>query len=291
MAYAPVVQYATPRGDARYDVRGLQQTGPRTWTDGTYTYTGDDPSSALANNRPNPTSGLVGGGGGGGGGSDIFSSPYYQQYQASLQAAQAADLADTKSQIQNLLVQFGLVPGSFQDKYGAVNDTIRNLIKQNTESGISQYARMLEGKQDAQRGTVSGLASRGLLRSGAKGYQLRRNTLNFDRTLSDAMNAVLGNVNQFQSGYANREYQRQQSLAQFLQQLAQSYRPPSPSSSYTPAPPPAPQSPQPQFNAPGFQTQYGVGQTQPSGYQIPTGGGFYTNQQTGDLTAKWKKLA
>lgn len=285
---APVVQYATNRGDARYDARGLQQIGRRTWIDDVgYTYTGDDPSSVLSNNRPNPTPSS---GGGGVGGSDIFGNPFFQQYQSSINAAQAADLADTKAAIQQLLIQFGMVPGNFDDKLGALDETIRELIRQNTESGISQYARMLEGKEDAQREAISGLASRGLLRSGAKGYRLRRNATTFDRSLSDSIASLLGGVNQAQSGYAGREFQRQQSLSQLLASLMAAWRPSIPSGPAVP-PPPTISTP-PSFSAPAYQnSSYATGQLQPSGFAVKTGGGFYTNQQGGGLTSKWQKLA
>jgi hypothetical protein len=142
-----------------------------------------------------------------------------------LQAQGTADQSDTKSQLQQLLIQFGLVPGDFQDKLGSLDDTIRALIAKNTESGISQYARMLEGKGDVQRETMNRLSSRGLGRSGAKGYRLRRNQLDFERLFSDAVASVLGNANSLQSGYAGREYGRQMSLSQMLSQLFSSYRP------------------------------------------------------------------
>lgn len=166
----------------------------------------------------------AGGGGGGGDGSSIFGNPYFQQAEAAGKAASAADLADTKGAIQQLMVQFGLIPGNFQDKLGALDDTIRQLIDQNTKSGISQYARLLEGKSDIQRETINRLSARGLSRSGAKGYRLRRNTLDFERTLSDSIQAVLANVGGLQSGYASREYGRQMNLSQFLAQLFSGWR-------------------------------------------------------------------
>ena len=49
---------------------------------------------------------------------------------------------------------------------------------------------------------------------------------------------------------------------------------------------------QQQMTAPAYNNQqYRVGQVQPSGYAINTGGGFYTNQQNNELTNKWKRLA
>lgn len=306
---APVVANASDRGDTRYDVSGLQWDPSRgAYVDDTgWHYDSNglsldrpnayDPSKPAQNQFDERTGTYSTGGGGGGavGGSDIFANPYYQQYASQTQAAQAADLADTKSQLQQLLIQFGMVPGNFQDKYGALDDTIRQLIQKNTESGISQYARLLQGKQDVQRDTVNQLASRGLSRSGAKGFALNRNQLDYDRTLSDSLNAVLGNSNQLQSGYAGRELQRQQGLSQFLAQLMANWRPTSASSSpLVPQPPSVPQPSQPQFTAPGFQN--GVTRVGQPG-AVQTGGGYYTqsnsslNPNAGQMTAKWNKLA
>lgn len=314
MALAQQVANATDRGDARYYVgpgSGLTESGG-VYSDGTYHYD----SNGLSLDRPNSyvpgignasdsdsynvwtgqASPSGGGGGGGGGGGDLTASPYYQQYQAQIQAAQAADLANTKSQLQQLLIQFGLVPQGFQDKYGALDDTIKQLIQKNTDTGVSQYARLLEQKSDAQRSALQSLAARGLSRSGSKGYALRRGTLDFNRTLSDALSSVLGNANQLQGGYASREMDRQSGLSQLLAQLASSYRPSFSTGGYggyVPQPPQIPAqapAPAPTFSAPGF-THMGVGVPNDQGYAVPTGGGYYTNAQTGDLTAKWQKLA
>lgn len=199
-----------------YDSNGLSLDRPDTFVEG---LRGADDMNGWTPGMAAPS------GGGGGGGSSIFGNPYFQQYQSSVTAADAADLSDTKSQIQQLLIQFGLVPGNYKDKLGALDDTIRQLIEKNTKSGISQYARLLEGKDDIRRETIGRLSSKGLLRSGSKGYRLRRNQLDYDRTLSDSLSAVLGNANQLQSGYAGRASSRQQGLASFLEQLFSSWRP------------------------------------------------------------------
>lgn len=241
---------------ARFDTSVMWRNARGVLTDGTYEY--DDEGRPLSGGVPGDgpdqwTPGLPGarggsgpgdmGGGGGGGGSDLTASPYYQQYQAQIQAAQAADLSNTKSALQQLLIQFGLVPEGFQDKYGALDDTIRQLIQKNTDTGVSQYARLLESKADAQRAAINNLASRGLSRSGAKGYALRRGGLDFNRAQSDALSQVLGQANSLQSGYASREMDRQNGLANLLAQLASSFRPivSSRGGGFVPSPPSVPQ--------------------------------------------------
>jgi hypothetical protein len=245
---APKVVNYEGGSDARYDTGAMVPVGDGRLTDGTYYYDGEGrPLDAIPGGN-DWTDGLPGargggsptdGGGGGGGGNPFAGNPYFQQYQSQLQAQQAADLAGTKSQLQQLLIGFGLIPDGFQDQMGALDDTIKALIAKNTESGISQYARILQGKQDTQRESISGLGARGLLRSGAKGYKMRRNQLSFDQILADALSAVLGNASSLQSGYASRELQRQTDLSSWLAQLAQSYQPPR-SSSPGPRPPAQP---------------------------------------------------
>lgn len=286
---------------ARYDTNSMWRNERGVLTDGVYEY--DDEGRPLSGGVPGDgpgqwTDGLPGarggtgpGGGGGGGaagGSDLTASPYYQQYQSQIQAAQAADLSGMKSQLQQLLIQFGLVPEGFQDKYGALDDTIKQLIQQNTDTGVSQYARLLESKADAQRAAINNLAARGLSRSGAKGYALRRGGLDFNRAQSDALSQVLGQANQLQGGYASREMERQNGLAQLLLQLSQSWRPTVSTGGgrggYVPAVPNVPQ-PQPYYESAAGPSPYqptstgGVGGNQPGYYQ---GGALYATKGEND---------
>jgi hypothetical protein len=286
MAFVKIVNYEGG-SDARYDVNAATPEERLQL---------DAEGRPLSSNLPDQwtwTPGLPGArggsgpgdmGGGGGDGSSVFGNPYFGQQESIFKAQDAADLSDTKSVIQQLLIQFGLVPGNFQDKYGALDDTIRKLIEQNTTSGISQYARMLEGKGDVLRETIGGLGSKGLLRSGAKGHKLRRNQLDFDRSFSDALQAVLSNANSIQSGYANRAFGRQMSLSQMLASIMSQYRPMSSGGGYSPppqqstysAPAPAWQDLSP--GAPGTPTIGGgwVGQPAPN---VSLGGGSGTSSK------------
>jgi hypothetical protein len=261
--------------DARYDTSQMTPTGDGRLTDGTYYYDSEGrPLDAIPGGNE-WTAGLPGARGGGsapggaGGGSALFGNPYYGQYQSAVQAEGAADLADTKAAIQQLLVQFGYIPGDYQDKLGSLDDTIRQLIAKNTESGISQYARMLEAKGDSLRETTSRHGASGLLRSGAKGHRLRRNQLDFDRNLSDQISALLANLNSAQGGYASRDRGRQMSLAQMLANISSTWRPTSSSGwTSTPrqyAPPPMPV----------FQSQAGPSPYQPVQNGTYTGGALY----------------
>lgn len=175
-------------------------------------------------------------------GNDLYSaavnSPWYQQAAAATTAAEAADAASRKSNIQQLLIRFGLVPEGFTDKYGDVDQTTKDLAAANTTSGISAYARLQQAFQDAQRDSSRRLAARGLRRSGTRGYQMRRNQLGYDQGKADAISKVLGTANSVYSQYGQNAYQRQMSLLSALQNAIgsiSSFTPPSAPSAPAPA--------------------------------------------------------
>jgi hypothetical protein len=145
-----------------------------------------------------------------------LNSPWYQQVVAANNAAAAADAANRKSSIQTMLTQFGLVPQGFQDKYGDIDNTTRGLIDANTKSGISTVARMKEGLTDELRSSSRRLASKGLRRSGARGYNMRRSQMTYDRNFSDAISKLLGSAQSTYSGFASGEYNRQLGLSSAL---------------------------------------------------------------------------
>jgi hypothetical protein len=237
---APVVANASSRGNARYDVNGLQWDSAR----GAYV---DDAgwhydSNGLSLDRPDaydpskPSSdsfdestgqysfGGGGAGGAGGAGGDLLASPYFQQARAASEAQNAAQESQTREMLRQLLIQTGVIPAGFNDKLGVLDATTRGLIQQNTDTGISQIARLNEGFADQKTSDINQLAARGLGRSGAKGFKLRRASLAFDRNKSDLLSALSGKMNEALGGLAQGQLGRQQSLAQFLASLAQNYR-------------------------------------------------------------------
>lgn len=228
MALAPQLSNPGTRGqNARYDISGLRRGADGRWTDGTWHY--DD--NGLSWDRPDSVvAGLNGAdnnGAGGvlpaaaGGGSGLYNaavnSPWYQQAAAATNAAEAADAASRKSNIQQLLIQFGLVPEGFADKYGDVDQTTRDLAGANTASGISTYARLQQAFLDAQRDSSRRLAAKGLRRSGARGYNMRRNQLGYDQGKADAIAKLLGTTGSIYSQYGQGAYQRQMGLLNALQ--------------------------------------------------------------------------
>ena len=143
---------------------------------------------------------------GGGGG------PWYDQMRSLFQAQSQGEQANLRSAIQQMLIGMGLVPQGFDDKFGALDDTTKALIQKNTDTGISTYARLLEGKKDNLRDITSRLTSRGLRRSGARGNAMRRGQLGFDRNLSDFMSQLMGDIGNKYGQFSMNEYQRQLGL-------------------------------------------------------------------------------
>lgn len=160
---------------------------------------------------------------GGMGAFDPRSNPYYQQMISQMNAMGASDAANTRASIQQALIAFGLVPGGFKDQMGALDDATRALIQKNTDTGISGYARLLEAKKTGITDLVNRLQARGLRRSGAKGYGLRRNQLGFDRNLADALASLLSNTGGAYANYASGEQQRQMAIASALASAYQNY--------------------------------------------------------------------
>jgi hypothetical protein len=200
-------------GQYTYDTEGRAWDRPDTYVPG---LPGED------NNGPGGPG--AGGGGGGGGMEALLASPYFQQARAASEAQNAAQEASTREFLRQLLIQTGIVPEGFQDKLGVLDEVTRNLIGQNTSTGISQIARLNEGYADQKTSDINQLAARGLGRSGAKGYKLRRAALTFDRSKADLLAGVSGKINSSLGELSQGQLQRQQSLGQFLSQLAQTFR-------------------------------------------------------------------
>jgi len=143
-------------------------------------------------------------------------SPQYVQFLSDLGASSSADASAQKAALQRALIDFGVVPAGFQDKFGSLDDLTRGLIGKNTQSGVSAYARLLENRNEGIRNLISRLNAKGLRRSGARGYGLNKLQLGFDRDFSDAVSKLLGFAGDAYSQYAEREYGRQRDAASQL---------------------------------------------------------------------------
>ena len=239
----------------RYDTSQLIRTGDNTFRDDLgNTFDGKGrivaaPSGGGGGVAPSGSNGLY---------DAAVGSPWYQQALAATRSAEAADAAARKSAIQQALIQFGMVPEGFQDKYGDIDATTRSLATQNTTSGISAFARLKQALADSQRDASRRLAAKGLRRSGARGYALRKNQLGFDQNYSDAVGKLLGYTSGLYGNFANNAYQRQMGLSGALgsaiNNMSGWYTPPS--VSYTPSGGSAAGGNFPGQGTETFQTQY-----------------------------------
>jgi len=149
-----------------------------------------------------------------GNGGGAYNNPYYDQLASMYRAQGAAEAAGMRDSIRQMLIGLGLAPANFQDKFGALDPTTRALIQKNTDTGISTYARLNEQKGLGIKDLINRLNARGLRRSGARGYGLRKNQLNYDRNLSDVISQLMQQVGGMYSGYSQNEYARQAALIQ-----------------------------------------------------------------------------
>ena len=203
-----------------YDTSQLIRTGPDSFRDeygNVFDGLGRIPLPGQSTGMQRPGGTIPSGGGGSNGLYDsAVSSPWYQQALAATRSAEAADSAARKSAIQQALIQFGIVPEGFQDKYGDVDANTRSLATANTSSGISAFARLKQALADSQRDASRRLAAKGLRRSGARGYAFRKNQLGYDQNYSDAVGKLLGYTSGLYSNYANNAYGRQMGLSSAL---------------------------------------------------------------------------
>ncbi len=142
--------------------------------------------------------------------------PRYQALQSGINAQNASALSQTQGGIRDLLISFGMIPEGYNDTLGAVDPTTRALAQQNTDSGISGYARGLEQKKDALKSLIARLSATGMRRSGTKGAKMRRQQLDFDRWLDDQVRALLGKAGEATNSYNNLVGANAASLASWI---------------------------------------------------------------------------
>lgn len=138
---------------------------------------------------------------------DIYSAaqadPRYIAGVASAQAANNANLGNFLEQARRAMISLGYIPAGFQDKYGILNDETRGLIRANTESGVSTYARLRHLRDRAIRTLRRQLSARGALRSGELGFGLNDIDLQNRQQTSDAFGNFFNQYGQLSGSYAN----------------------------------------------------------------------------------------
>ena len=141
----------------------------------------------------------------------IKSDPQYIQGNMNLRAETDAGGTNSADALRRMLIQYGLVPEGFKDPYGWVNEQTKQLASQNTEAGLSTFARLKRAYDIATKRGSRELASRGMLQSGALTQQRGENDLLYRQQQSDAINGMLDQANQNRMSYA--EQMRQAEVA------------------------------------------------------------------------------
>lgn len=292
MAYAPQLTNVGKRGqDARYDITGLPQVAPGVYSDGTYQY--DARGLDLSGRKAENISGLRGadenfvdgqysyasGGGGGGGGFTPAGVYALDAQRAKLAYDRAVAAANTGQQNLNKNLGVTNVKGKMQiDPYnefgslrmllGNIGGSINDAYDTASERHIGHRGLGAQGVSQARRlgsAQVSNLGDQ-YLQTFAQYEQSKQNAL-AEYNLAKQLAEYYANMNGswygggggWDPGGSPEDVQRQQLAAAM---------------------------------APAYQNRTAkVGQYQPNGKVINTGGGFYTGQQNDDLTAKWKRLA
>jgi hypothetical protein len=156
----------------------------------------------------------------------INADPIYQQQIADAQAQAIADKSSRDTAMKRGLVDFGQTLDSTaiaaqlgisaEDAASIMDAQTNTLAQQNTQAGTSTAAQLQRAYQDAQRGVVNALASRGMLRSGDTGYSLGREGQADVQRQYGARKQFLDYLAGLQSGYTEAEKARQQANAQAL---------------------------------------------------------------------------
>jgi len=155
---------------------------------------------------------------GGGGFSDPYATaikqnPALMALRAMYEAASVSDAAQRAQAIQKALIQFGEVPEGFDLD---VTPETSQLAGENTQAGLSSLARLAKWNTDQRRDIASGLAARGMLRSGEYGHQLGEQALGFKQQQYDSRQQLLDYLNGLQQAFLAAERQRQFDMASKL---------------------------------------------------------------------------
>lgn len=133
----------------------------------------------------------------------ITSDPAYIQGTQNIRADVNAQGVNSADAVRRLLIQYGMVPQGFQDPYGWVDEQTKQLAGQNTEAGLSTFARLKRAYEMATKQGSRGLAARNMLPSGAQTQMRGENDLLYRQQQSDAINQMLEQANQSRSGYVD----------------------------------------------------------------------------------------
>lgn len=108
--------------------------------------------------------------------------------------------------IQSLLEQYGAVPDNVPDALKPyITQTVRDLASTATSSGVSTLAQLAKAAAAQHDHSISSLAARGIIHSGALGQHENEDLQASNVARANALNALLGNIGQAQQGYLGNQ--------------------------------------------------------------------------------------
>lgn len=157
----------------------------------------------------------------------VLTNPMYLQTKADIAAQRTAAGNYARDAFRRAVMDLGFVPEGFQDKYGWIDDSLRQTAEAGTKAGVSQLARIQQAHKDIQRKAMARRAAAGTLRSGGTGFDLDRagqqHRINLYDTTSKFLDAVnTGVVKPFLESLSALSAQEREAMFRVMDMLRQS---------------------------------------------------------------------
>lgn len=151
--------------------------------------------------------------------------PFVQQLEALLKAQSASDAATRKANINRAIIDYGALPdfsaSPFQSQFMSDIDPITGqLAAANTQSGVSQLARLNRAHETNQLRIPDTMAARGILFSGETGYQLGEENLRHTQAVYDTTRGLTDYISGALAAYQQSEQGRSLQLLEARQQAS-----------------------------------------------------------------------
>lgn len=136
----------------------------------------------------------------------LANNPQLQATLASLAALGSSYDQGFGTNVAQLLEQYGAVPDQVPDALKPyITQTVRDLAGQATSGGVSTLAQLANAAKIAHEHSISSLAARGLIHSGALAQHENADLQGANVARANALASLLGNIGQAQQGYLGQQ--------------------------------------------------------------------------------------
>lgn len=154
----------------------------------------------------------------------LADNPQLQATLSSLAALGSSYDAGFGTNVAQLLEQYGAVPDQVPDALKPyITQTVRDLAGQATSGGVSTLAQLAQAAKVAREHSISSLAARGIIHSGALAQHENQDLQSANVARAQALSNLLGNIGQAQQGYLGQkqslEGQREGAVNDTLNQI------------------------------------------------------------------------